>query len=183
MKGGQRMLELIIGDEGFDQDNDRFVLINAITIELEHSLAALSKWESKYKKPFLSSDKSVDELTDYIKMMCLTPNVPPEVFQKLDETHYQAINEYINDPMTATWFGKDPNEKPGHKIITAEVIYYWMSTLGVPFECENWHLNRLITLVRVINIENSPKKKMDPREAARQQREINMRRLQQGSRG
>jgi hypothetical protein len=171
------MLELIIGDEGFDQDKNIFVITNAVTIELEHSLAALSKWESKYKVPFLSSDKTEEQLVDYVKMMCQTPNVAPEVFQKLDETHFEAINDYINDSMTATWFGKDPNEKKGQKIITAEVIYYWLVALSIPFECQYWHLNKLITLVRVINVENSPKKKMNPADAAREQRRINAQRL------
>lgn len=173
------MLELIIGDEGFDQDNNIFVLTNVVKLELEHSLAALSKWEQKYKLPFLSSDKSREQLEDYVRMMCLTPNIPPEVFQRLDESHYETINEYIADPMTATWFGKDPNERPAQKIITAEVIYYWMSALNIWIEAENWHLNRLITLVRVINAENSPKKPMSKADQARQQRELNARRRQE----
>ena len=116
--------------------------------------------------------------------MCQTPNVAPEVFSRLDESHYEAINEYLNDKMTATWFGKDPNEKPQQRIITAEVIYYWMTALNIPFECQYWHLNRLITLVRVINTENAPKKPMSRAEQARQQRAINAQRLQaQGGRG
>lgn len=178
------MLELEVYDEGFDQERQIFVHTNVVYLELEHSLVSLSKWESKYKKPFLSSDKSVDELVDYIKMMSLNPYVPPEVFQRLDESHYELINDYINDTMTATWFSKDSHEKPGQRIITAEVIYYWMVALQIPAEYDRWHLNRLITLVRVINAENAPAKKMDPREAARKQRELNAQRLRQrGTRG
>lgn len=178
------MLKLIVGDEGFDQDRSVFVVMDPVTLELEHSLASLSKWESKHKIPFLSSEKSSEQLLDYVKFMCLTPDVPPEVFEKLSEGNVAEINAYLADTMTATWFGKEPDDKPSRKIITSEVIYYWMVVLQIDWRAEEWHLNRLLTLIRVINAENAPKKKVRGSGSAQDQRALNaQRRAQAGHAG
>lgn len=174
-----------MADEVFDERTQEFVVPTTFTLELEHSLASLSKWESFFEKPFLGDkEKTTEETFWYIQAMTLTPNVPPEVYANLSNENIGEINRYISAKMTATWFREDPNKPAGRDVITAEVIYYWMVSLNIPFECEKWHLNRLFTLVRVINQKNAPQKKINRQEAARRQRELNaQRRLQSGSRG
>lgn len=177
-------IEVPIGAESWDEDRQKFVT-PSFTIELEHSLASLSKWEAKFEKPFLSKqEKSPEEIFAYIKLMTLTPVVPPEIFLRLSEDNVKAINDYINAPMTATTFRVDGPQRPTQEIHTAEVIYYWMFSAGIPIECENWHLNRLFTLIKVFSAKNSPQKKMSKAEAMRQQRDLNAkRRAETGSSG
>jgi hypothetical protein len=159
--------------ESFDESSEEFVATDVVIIELEHSLVSLSKWESFFEKPFLSSDvKTGEQVLWYIMTMTLTPNVPPEVYSKLTEKNILEIDAYINSKQTATWFS-DVGEEKSREIITAEIIYYWLVALQIPFECQNWHLNRLLTLVRVCNQKNAPKKSMTPAEIAARNRRIN----------
>lgn len=182
------MLTIVVPTaEFFDEANQEFVYPEGATLQLEHSLVAVSKWEAKWKKPFLTNDKRTDaETVDYIRFMCLTLDVDPAVFLRLSQENNQDVADYIQAPMTATWFREVPGSRPGNtgEVITSEVIYYWMISLGVPMECENWHLNRLLTLIRVVNEKNKPKKKMSKSDAAAQRHAINMARRQQtGSNG
>lgn len=171
-------LDVLMG-ESFNEETEEF-LYDIVTLELEHSLVSLSKWESHFLKPFLGSDeKTTDETLWYIRAMVLSPDIPPEVFENLTSEHYNKVNEYISAPMTATRFTEQPNNKRNREIITAEIIYHWMITSQIPFDCENWHLNRLIALVRVCNAKNSPPKKMSPAEIARRNRDLNAQRKAQ----
>lgn len=154
------MLEITIpkGEE-WDEVNEQFVYTDEVHLVLEHSLLSISKWESKWEKPFFSrKDKTLEEALDYIRCMTITKNVNPETYFLLSEENLNDINNYIQKKMTATTFS-NLGHRPSREIVTSEIIYYQMVTLGIPFECEKWHINRLLTLIKVCSIKNNPKKK------------------------
>ena len=160
--------------EFFDNSKNEFIEFKEQRLQLEHSLVSLAKWESKWKKPFLGKDpKTAEETIDYIRCMTITQNVDPEVYQRIPNSCIEEIKNYIDDSMTATWFSEKNRPKNSSKVITAEIVYYWMIALNIPFECQKWHLNRLLTLIRVCDIENSPKKKMGKRDLASRNRSLN----------
>ena len=175
------MLTIVIPRaEMFDETKQEFVIIDQVALDLEHSLVSLSKWESKYEKPFLASnEKTTEEVFEYIKFMSLTPNISPEVFHNLSEENIKLINAYIDAKMTATWFSDIPGAPPTKDVVTSELIYYWMITFQIPFECERWHLNRLFTLIRVCNLKQAKPKRMSRAEVAARNRELNARRRAQ----
>ena len=160
------MLQIIVpGAEAWDDKKQEFLYTKEQSLQLEHSLVSVSKWESKWCKPFLSNrDKSVEEILDYIRCMTLTQNVDPNIYNCLTQDNIDKVNRYIESPMTATYFSEDPNGRKSREVITSELIYYWMVALNIPFECQKWHLNRLLTLIRVCNIKNQPPKKRSKRE-------------------
>ena len=158
------LLLTIPAAELFDNKTQEFIKIPEYRLQMEHSLVSLSKWESKWKKPFLSKiPKTAAETIDYIRCMTITQNVDPKVYNSLTSKNIQQINEYIDEPMTATTFN-ETNNTSNREIVTSELIYYWMFSLNIPMECQKWHLNRLLTLIRVCNIKNQPPKKMSRRD-------------------
>lgn len=179
------MLSIVVPErEYYDEDKNEFIHSKETTLQLEHSLVSLSKWESKWNKPFLSSkDKTDEEILDYIRCMTITQNVDPSVYLRLSKQNVEQIVNYINLPMTATTFSDRENGKK-REIITAEIVYYWMISLNVPFECQKWHLNRLLTLIKVCSIKNTPPKKMSKNEILNRNRALNAsRRRALGSKG
>ena len=179
------MLTIIVpGVEVFNDETQEFATVGDVVLELEHSLVSLSKWESKFEKPFLGkTEKTVEEVLAYVEMMAVN-KVPPGTFSKLSEDNFMAINKYIEAKMTATWFNEPPGAPPSRDVITAELIYYWMIAFQIPWECEKWHLNRLFTLIRVCNIKQAKPKKMSRSEIAARNRELNaQRRKQLGTKG
>lgn len=169
------MLQITIpGREQWDDLNQEFVTSKEQTLQLEHSLVSLSKWESKWCKPFLTNKpKTREETIDYVRCMTLTQNVKPEVYYNLTQENLEEIHRYIDAPMTATTFSETESKKTSREVTTSELIYYWMVTLEIPFECQKWHLNRLITLIRVCNVKNQPPKKQSKRETLRQYAALN----------
>lgn len=162
------------GTESYDEVVGQFVTVGGTVLRLEHSLVSLSKWESEFERPFLDEkEKSEDEIKAYVRAMNLSPEVSEEALSQLSVENLEEIYKYINAKMTATWFNDDPTVPKNQEIVTAEVIYYWMTALSIPFECQYWHLNRLLTLVRVCNTKQQPPKKMSRAEVAVRQRELN----------
>lgn len=144
--------------EGWDENTQEFVHTKEQTLCLEHSLVSLSKWESKYHKPFIGTEnKTQEELLYYIQCMTITQNVDPAVYSLLGQKELEEINNYITDGRTATWFNEPKTTAPTTRhakseTVTSELIYYWMISFQIPFECQRWHLNRLLTLIRVCKI-------------------------------
>lgn len=179
------MLEITVpGIELYDENTNEFIYYSDEKIQLEHSLVSISKWEANWCKPFLNGrDKSPDEILDYIKCMTITEGVTDDLYSRLTQENFTAINEYLERPMTATTFSNEQG-KPNREIITSEVIYYWMVAFNIPFECQYWHLNRLLTLIKVCNVKNNPPKKMSKSEILSRNKALNeARRKQLNTRG
>ncbi len=173
------MLKLTIpAQEYWDERKQEFVYGKETTLQLEHSLVSLSKWESKWKEPFLGRDLSFEETVDYIRCMTVTQNTDPEVYRRLTAKNMQEVMRYIRTPMTATKPRKDDAPKR-REIVTAEVLYSDMVMFGIPFECQKWHLSRLMTLIRVCDLRNRPPKKMSLGEIQRRNTAINAKRRKQ----
>ena len=174
------MLQIEVpGVEFWDEMNGEFINTKATVLTLEHSLVSLSKWESKWCKPFLGKEeKTTEETIDYIRCMTLTQNVDPNVYKALSADNINKIKNYIDNPHTATTISKRPDAPKSREIITSELIYYWMIALNVPFECQKWHLNRLLTLIEVCNIKNAPPKKMNQRQLMSRNAALNAARRQ-----
>lgn len=171
-------LEILVpGAEMYDEVEEVFVYTKDVRLKLAHSLISISKWESKWKQPFLSPrQKTMEETMDYIKCMTINGRFDDEVYTRLSPSNIQDVNDYIEAPMTATTIN---TPKGGGKapVVTSEVIYYWMLSMNIPFECEKWHINRLLMLVQVCNIKNQPEKKMSRQELLNRNRDINNKRL------
>ena len=160
--------------ELWDEKTGTFIHTKEQTLQLEHSLVSISKWESRWNKEFLSKkEKSMVETIDYIKCMTLTQNVDPLVYQCITNSHIDAVNAYIEAPMTASTVKEEKGGPINRQQITSELIYYWMTAYHIPFECQKWHLNRLLMLIRICNAENKPPKKRSKRDLYRHHAEVN----------
>lgn len=171
--------------EQWDEINEQFIRTKEQSLVLEHSLVSLSKWESKWCKPFLSKEeKTHEEIIDYVRCMTITQNVNPDAYKYLTRENLKEINEYIDAPMTATWFSEDKNKTGKNQQVTSEIIYYWMIAFNIPSEYQKWHLNKLMTLIRVCDIKNRPKKKRSRKDVISQAAALNAaRRKQLNSKG
>lgn len=168
------MFEITIPEtEYFDDKKQIFIMVPEKKLKLEHSLVSIAKWESKWHKPFLGREKHTwEETVDYVRCMTITQNVDPDIYYGLTDKNVREIEAYIENKMTATWF-RNSKARPSREIVTAEIIYYWMIELGIPFECEKWHLNRLMTLIRVCSEKQSGGKKMSKKDILKQNSAIN----------
>lgn len=174
------MLNIVIpAREYFDENTDTFEYFKETRLWLEHSLVSISKWEAKWNKPFLDmKPKTTEECLDYMRCMTITQNVDPLVYSRITADIFKKVNAYIEAPMTATWFNDRKKNGGSREIVTSEVIYYWMFSLNIPMECQKWHLNRLLTLIRVMNLKNAPQKKMSKNEIMSRNRALNAQRRQ-----
>lgn len=175
-----------ISSEEWDEVKQEFVEPKTQTLQLEHSLVSISKWESKWQKPFLAKkEMTEEEILDYVKCMTLTKNINPDVYNHLTKENIKDIVDYISNPMTATTFSKDEKSQHNREIITSELIYYWMIASNIPIEeCQKWHLNRLLTLIRVCSVKNAPPKKRSKRDIMSRNAALNAsRRKQLNTRG
>lgn len=168
------MLKITIpATELFDDVKQEFIMTKEQELQLEHSLVSISKWESKWKKPFLAKDnKTTEESIDYVRCMTLTQNVDPNVYSYITNNLLQEIAEYIDDSMTATTVAPYTG-KMNREIITSEIIYFWMVSFNIPWECQRWHLNRLLMLIQICNVRNQPAKKMSQKELAARNKALN----------
>lgn len=169
------MLQLVIPKrEYYDQAKGEFVYCKEQTLTLEHSLISISKWEAKWKKPFLGKEpKTYEESVDYVRCMTLNTNADPNAYLGLTQKQFDQISKYIDDPMSATWFNEQEKKGNSRQVVTSELIYYWMVAFQIPFECQKWHLNRLLTLVRICEIKNQPSKKMKKHDLYSRNRALN----------
>ena len=177
---------VVLSDEYFDDAKGEFITPEPIGIlQLEHSLVSISKWEAKWHKAFLGkTDKTEEETMYYVKCMTINRNVSDEVYNRLSKDNVDEIKAYIDDSMTATWFPEDNTPSKNSEVITSELIYYWMVAMQIPFECQKWHLNRLLTLIQVCDRKNRPPKKLSRNEILRKNAEINRKRREAlGSKG
>lgn len=166
--------------EFFDNLKQEFVTVRGRVLRLEHSLISISKWESKWHKPFLSEQSKTNvEVVDYIRCMTLDPNVPDEVFSYLTPKQYEIINDYISDPMTATTITDRSKATKKAEVMTSELIYYYMIAQNIPMECERWHINRLLTLIRVCGIKSQPQSKRSNKDVLRDNAALNAARKKQ----
>lgn len=153
--------------ELFDRRTRQFINSDGGVLVLEHSLLSISKWEAKTHKPFISTNKTVEETIEYIKCMTINNNVNPNIYMGINDEIIDEVNAYVNDPMTATTIAKKLGPTKSNQFVTSELVYYWMIAQGIPMECEKWHFNRLITLIKVCNEENSRNSKTNKNKSKR----------------
>jgi hypothetical protein len=150
--------------ELYDEVNNEFISIKEQKIQLEHSLISISKWEAKWKIPFLDSrQRSNESMIDYVRCMTVTPNVHPAAYNYIPKGEFDKVGNYIKDTMSATTL-PEYRGKPNREIMTSELLYYYVIANGIPIECQKWHLNRLMTLIRIFDVKNTKGKKMPLKE-------------------
>ena len=180
------MLTIIVPEnEVYNEATNEFISTKETQLRLEHSLVSISKWESKWKIPFFGNNKKTQEqIVDYVRCMTTTQNVPEQVYMCMSKDNFKQIGDYIEDSKTATWFSDNSN-RPTSEIVTSELIYYWMTAYNIPFECQKWHINRLLTLIKICSVKNqSSDKKMSESAIMKQNASLNKaRRARSGSKG
>lgn len=167
----------IEGTQLWDEENEQFIVTEPMKLYLEHSLVSISKWESVYRRPYLFPQTfSKKETIDYIKCMCLDNDISDDVFYAIygNSKLMKEIDDYINSSPTATTINDNDTKKHRNsEKITSELIYYWMVANEIPFECENWHIERLLTLIQVCNVKNRPPKKQSMKDIYARNKSLN----------
>lgn len=149
--------------------------LEAVELNLEHSLVSLSKWESKHEKAFFGpQEKSEGELADYVNHMIVDAEPPEDFLNRLTMFETTRIRQYIDSKQSATWFREDQKARPSQEIITSELIYYWLINFQIPFQpTETWHLNRLLTLVKICGIKQTKPRPMNKKQQMEEYRRLN----------
>ena len=155
------VLDLYVpGKEFWNSELQEFIYTKDITLHLKHSLVSLTRWEQHYKRRFLDDGpKNEEEYRFYIQCMTLNKDVDPLVYTVLQEDDIKKVTDYLHDSMTATTLPKQNNNRSNSEKLSSELIYYYMSALNIPFECEKWFLNNLIILISIASIKNNPQQK------------------------
>ena len=171
--------------EGFDEETQSFVSLPGGELHLEHNLIALSKWESITHKHLIGNeDVSPEEMLLYIECMITDEEYDRELLDRLPASEIERVSNYMADTKTATTFVNKGDKDGSGEYTSSELIYYWMIACQIPFECETWHLSRLLTLIRVCNEKNQPEKKMSRSDILSRNRDLNRARRQAlGSKG
>lgn len=175
--------------EVWNSQEEIFETCKGYDLVLEHSLISISKWESKWHKAYLGpQEKTKEEIFDYIRCMIVTPGIPDNITKFITESNLREITDYMRNPMTATVFNSFEDNKPqapSKDTMTSEYIYFLLSSYRIPFrDVEKWHLNRLLTLIRICSIKNEPPKKSNPKHLAKSRSSLNAaRRARSGSKG
>jgi len=174
------MLTITIPDKKyFNENTNEFFVLKGRTITMQHSLYSIRKWESKWHTYYLDNKNlTTEQIIDYFRMMTITRDVDPRIYMNLSAENIQEISKYIHDPMTATTFKdlKSRQRSRGRReITTSEIVYYWMIINDIPFECEKWHLNQLMTLIRVCSDAKVPEQKMTEKEIFEYNKSLNER--------
>lgn len=163
--------------ELYDEEENEFIYLSEVQLELEHSLYSISKWESVTEKSFFVDNiTDINDSIEYIKCMTITPDISPDVYNRLTLSNFNTVNEYINAPMSATRLSelqKSGGTSGNRDRITSELIYYWMIVCNIPFECDKWHFNRLLALIEICNIKNTPPEKLSEQEFLSKRAAIN----------
>lgn len=167
----------IQGTEQWDSLREEFVYTRPTVLSLEHSLVSVSKWEARWGRSFFAEPPATrTERLDYVRCMTTTQNVPPEVYTSMTARELSAIENYIAAPMTATKITEPKQSRGRGPTITSELVYYWMIEFGIPFECQKWHLNRLMILIRICEVKSRPAKKKSMNDIMRDNTALNKKR-------
>lgn len=155
------VLDLYVpGKEFWNSELQEFIYTKDITLHLKHSLVSLTRWEQHYKRRFLDDGpKNEEEYRFYIQCMTLNKDVDPLIYTVLQEDDIKKVTDYLHDSMTATTLPKQNDKSNKGERLSSELIYYYMSALNIPFECEKWFLNNLIILISIASIKNNPQEK------------------------
>jgi hypothetical protein len=180
-------LPIKIVDEYWDNEKQEFIYPEKGSLLLEHSLLSISKWEAIWHKPYMGSEnKTNEEFYSYIKCMSLKGEPDDKILNSLTRDNLEDILTYIENPMTATTVKEDASSVCGtpKNFVTSELLYAYMVNYNIPVEFENWHINRLLTLIRLCSSKQEKPKKMSQAEIMRENARINaMRRSKLGSKG
>lgn len=177
------MLELHLPEtEFFDRANSKIIRVPEVTLHLKHSLLTLSKWETIWEIPFLGEGKkTTEQLYSYVNIMA-GGDLDELTLSRLTSEHYEKLNAYLSSKQSATWFSESPNQRRSTQTVTSELIYFWMTTYNIPFECENWPFPRLMNLIRIASIKNDPdagKKKRNKSQMLSERAMLNKKRREQ----
>lgn len=153
---------------------------NEVTVELEHNLISLSKWESVFKRPYLKNQElKAEERLFYYQCMVLNDVNITELLEanqndpKSITQFIEMIDSYINSSLTGTTILQTKASDGNTMVYTSEVLYAMLAITGLDISAEHWHISRLIMTLNVIGELKAEKKKMPQREIIEQRASLN----------
>lgn len=179
------MFVINLGDELFDEETNTFLHPVGKKLHLEHSLLSISKWEAEWEIPFLNTDKTSEQSLSYIKCCVLDDDFDELLLNTLSDKNILDFNAYLSKGMTAkkiidlrsSLSQKRKSRRPAsQKALTSEDIYYSMIQFHVWKECEEWPLQRLLSLLQLCSLKSNSTGEMSKSDQAKFYREENARR-------